>query len=57
LPAQLCGTRFSGHDDPSPAVLPGRTGWWKFKLVVIDVCNDNKELGSDNVKVDFSKAR
>ena len=43
----LCGTKFSGSDHP--VGLGSRTGWWKFQLVVVDVCNGDKEVTKSEV--------
>ena len=54
---QLNGVRYTGRDDPnvkgSVAFIASWVGTWEFRLEAIDICNGNKVLGIDNVKVDF----
>jgi hypothetical protein len=48
---QANGARYRGSDSPLGA--SSRTGLWYFRMDVVDVCNSNQVLGSDNVAVDW----
>ena len=48
---QANGVRFEGRDFPGgPAALAGQ---WRFRLSVVDVCNEFKELGADNLTINW----
>jgi len=50
MPDQLCGTKYSGFDQPqSPIILAH--GTWKFKLKVHDVCNGNIVVAKSDILV------
>lgn len=40
---QANGVRFEGHDDPH--MLPADTGQMRFRISVVDVCNENRRIG------------
>ena len=46
------GAIYKGWDDPKDG-SGAKTGWWKFKLVAIDKCDSDKQLGTDFVTVDW----
>jgi RHS repeat-associated protein len=41
----LCGVKYMGSDQPEDG-SGAKTGWWKFELKVIDVCNEDKQVGA-----------
>jgi outer membrane protein OmpA-like peptidoglycan-associated protein len=53
----LNGPLFQGRDNPSiggpAAFITSWVGTYEFKLTAIDVCNGNKVLGEDNLKIDW----
>ncbi len=46
------GPIFEGHDRPMDG-SGAKTGTWDFKLEAIDICNDDKVLGTDTLTVDW----
>ncbi len=51
----LTGPIYKGRDKPNigggAAFIAAWLGTWEFKITAIDVCNDNKVLGQDNLKI------
>ena len=50
--AQANGVRFEGSDNPTgPAAMVGQ---WRFRLSVVDVCNENRQIGgTDNITINW----
>jgi hypothetical protein len=46
------GARFQGNDNPQgPATM---TGQWRFRLSVVDVCNENRQIGgTDTITINW----
>lgn len=50
--AQTSGIKYEGHDNPTGPT--SMTGQWRFRLSVVDSCNENKQIGgTDNITINW----
>ncbi|MCX6223380.1 MAG: hypothetical protein NTV01_01270 [Bacteroidia bacterium] len=50
--SQASGIKYEGHDTPTgPSTMAGQ---WRFRVSVVDVCNENKQIGgTDNITINW----